>query len=77
MTNEYKVTFSWDSEAEVWIATSDDVYGLILEHSSLDALVERVRKAVPELLSLEGEQSDDLTLSYGMFRRERLAAVNG
>jgi len=53
MANEYRISFSWDNEAYVWIATSDDVYGLILEHSSFDTLVERVRQAVPELLALE------------------------
>ena len=74
MTNEYRITFSWDNEAYVWIATSDDVYGLILEHSSLDTLVERVRQAVPELLALEGMQCNDISLSYGMLRKERLAA---
>ncbi|MCL2405734.1 MAG: DUF1902 domain-containing protein [Defluviitaleaceae bacterium] len=73
MTNEYRITFSWDDEVDVWIATSDDVYGLILEHSSLDTLVERVRKAVPELLALDGMQRDDISLNYGMFRKERLA----
>jgi len=73
MTNEYKINFTWDDEAYVWIATSDDVYGLILEHSSLDTLVERVRRAVPELLTLEGTTSDNISLDYGMYRKERLA----
>jgi len=71
--NDYKITFTWDDEACVWIATSDDVYGLILEDSSLDALVERVRKAVPELLDIEGILCDSISLNYGMLRTERLA----
>ena len=28
---EYAVIIKWDSEAEVWTASSDDVKGLILE----------------------------------------------
>ena len=45
--NEYKINIIWDDEAAVWIATSDDVPGLVLESGSYDALLERVRVAVP------------------------------
>lgn len=76
MVSEYKITFTWDDEACVWIATSDDIYGLVLEHSSLDKLVEHVRQAVPELLSLEGIICKDIFLDYGMLRKENLV-VNG
>ena len=53
MKSSYLITFTWDNEVSVWIATSDDVPGLVLEHGSFDALVERVRIAVPELLSMK------------------------
>ena len=49
---EYVVKFTWDNEAQVWIATSDDIPGLVLESGSFDALNEKVRYAVPELLEL-------------------------
>lgn len=49
---EYEVHFTWDSEASVWIAESKDIPGLVLEGGSLDALMERVRYAAPELLDL-------------------------
>ncbi len=49
---EYKVNFTWDEEACVWIAQSDDIPGLVLEGGSLDALIERVRNAAPELIEL-------------------------
>lgn len=48
----YIVNLAWDTEASVWIATSDDIPGLVLESGSFDALLERVRFAVPELLEL-------------------------
>jgi len=48
----YKVNFIWDEEASVWIAQSDDIPGLILESGSLDALIERVCFAAPELIEL-------------------------
>ena len=49
---EYVIKFTWDEEAAVWVATSDDIPGLVLESGSFDALAERVRYAVPELLEL-------------------------
>lgn len=49
---EYKVNFTGDEEASVWIAQSDDIPGLVLESSSLEALIERVRYAAPELIEL-------------------------
>ena len=45
----------WDADAAVWIATSEDVPGLVLESGSFDALLERVRYAVPELVELNEE----------------------
>lgn len=49
---EYIINLTWDNEANVWIAQSDDVPGLVLESGSFDALIERVRFAIPELLQL-------------------------
>ena len=51
----YTVKLFWDSDTDVWIATSDDIKGLILESGSLDVLIERVRMAVPELLKLNNQ----------------------
>lgn len=46
------INLTWDNDADVWIATSEDIPGLVLESGSFDALLERVRFAVPELLAL-------------------------
>lgn len=61
---EYTIRTVWDGEAEVWIATSDDIPGLTLESGSFDALVEKVRAAVPELLSLNAESKRDVPLLF-------------
>jgi hypothetical protein len=42
----------WDSEVSVWVATSDDVPGLVVEASSFDDVVKEVRALAPELLDL-------------------------
>ncbi|MDR0949823.1 MAG: DUF1902 domain-containing protein [Lachnospiraceae bacterium] len=71
--NEYRVDFLWDSEANVWVATSDDVPGLVLESGSFDALVERVRFAIPELLELNGIQHHGaIPIYYSAAKRERI-----
>jgi hypothetical protein len=69
---ECNVNFMWDSDAAVWIATSRDVPGLILESGSFDALLERVRMAVPELLELNREQQP-LHMHFFSERHERVA----
>jgi hypothetical protein len=67
---EYRVNFLWDEEAAVWVATSDEIPGLVLESGSLDALMERVRYAVPELLALNSSPEGDFSLHFLSERRE-------
>ena len=38
----YKIDFVYDENAEVWVATSEDIPGLVLESGSIDALIERL-----------------------------------
>ena len=45
----------WDDEADVWIATSPEVRGLVLEDGSLDRLMYRAQEAVPELIALNNQ----------------------
>jgi predicted RNase H-like HicB family nuclease len=47
---EITVKAVWDDEASVWVATSDDVPGLITEAETCDALVKKLQIMVPELL---------------------------
>lgn len=51
----YTVLFEWDEEASVWIATSENITGLVLESDNFDDLVKKVQVAIPELLSLNGQ----------------------
>lgn len=48
----YTVHLSWDPDAGVWIATSENIPGLVLESESYDSLLQRTLQAAPELLSL-------------------------
>ena len=69
---EYVINFFWDSDANVWIATSDDVPGLVLESGSFDALLERTRMTIPELLALNLSDDDAISLVFTLERRERM-----
>ena len=69
---EYVVNLIWDNEASVWTATSDDIPGLVLESGSFDALLECVRIAIPELLSLNASEHKCLSLSFISQRHERM-----
>ena len=68
-----RVKLIWDEEAQVWIATSDDVPGLILESGSYDALVEKVKFAIPELLELNNRKSSFYDLLLTSERHEMVA----
>ena len=70
---ELLIRLTWDPEAQVWTAESDDVPGLVLESGSLDALIERVRFAVPELLELNGPVKSPVTMNLISQRMEQVA----
>lgn len=72
VTMELTIKMTWDPEARVWIAESEDVPGLALESGSFDALLERVRFAVPELLALNHAKAP-VMLTFQSERHERLA----
>ncbi|MDR1917287.1 MAG: DUF1902 domain-containing protein [Synergistaceae bacterium] len=72
MAKEYTVNLTWDAEAAVWIATSADIPGLVLESGSLDALTERVRFAAPELLALNGITQETFSMCFRSERHEQI-----
>ena len=68
----YIVDLNWDEEARVWVATSEDIHGLVLESESLDDLIKKVTDAVPELLDFNMQERKGRRISI-QFRAERLA----
>jgi predicted RNase H-like HicB family nuclease len=50
------VRAEWDEEARVWVATSDDVTGLATEADTMEALVDKLKVMIPELLEANGEK---------------------
>jgi len=64
----------WDAEASVWIATSNDVAGLVVEADTWLAMIEEVRLVLPDLPELSGERADNWSLT---FRAEEHLEVAG
>ena len=48
----FRVNALWDAEAEVYVATSDDIPGLVVEAGTFEELMADLRAVVPELLEL-------------------------
>jgi predicted RNase H-like HicB family nuclease len=53
----YFVRAEWDENAQVWVATSDDVPGLATERETLEGLIEKLKIMIPELL-----EANDISL---------------
>ena len=67
-----RVKLFWDSDAAVWVATSEDLPSMTLESGSFDALIERVKYTLPELLELSDIKTDYCVLSFISERRDRV-----
>jgi predicted RNase H-like HicB family nuclease len=50
----YHVTGEWDDEAQVWVASSEDVPGLATGAETLEGLIEKLKIVIPELLVENG-----------------------
>ena len=44
----------WDDDANVWVATSDDVPGLATEAETIEELSAKLQTMVPDLLDANG-----------------------
>ena len=64
MTENISIQARWDGESSVWIATSLDVPGLVVEAESWPNMIEEVRLVLPELLELEGRVGKTLALTF-------------
>jgi predicted RNase H-like HicB family nuclease len=71
----YTVHCTWDPEAAVWVATSDDVPGLATGADTLDTLVDKLKVVIPELLEANGllpvDRPGDIPFAIIAERHER------
>jgi predicted RNase H-like HicB family nuclease len=58
-TKIYNIQAFWDAQAEVWVATSEEVSGLATEADTLENLNDKLREIIPQLLMLNGILEQD------------------
>jgi predicted RNase H-like HicB family nuclease len=72
----YHVQADWDSEAGVWVAISEDVPGLVTEAGTIEALTEKLRTMIPELLEanqiLSPSEAEAISFELTSHRQELL-----
>ena len=54
MPKIFFIRAEWDEEASVWVATSDDVPGLVSEADTIEQLSAKLEVLIPELLDANG-----------------------
>ncbi len=54
MPKIFFIRADWDEEASVWVATSDDVPGLVAEADTIELLSAKLEDLIPELLDANG-----------------------
>ncbi len=75
-----EVRAEWDPEAKVWVATSDDVVGLVTEAETIESLQKKLSILIPELLdangSLEHYAKHEIPMNL-IAHREELISLRG
>ena len=71
------VRAEWDEEASVWVATSDDVPGLVTEEATMEGLIDKLKVIIPELLEANGVRIDQEVPFEVMTRRFEIAQSAG
>ena len=69
------ITCTFDNESHRWTAVSEDEYGLVLESNSLEALMERVKIAMPDMLEFTCNYTGPIRLHFKAERITPLEAV--
>jgi predicted RNase H-like HicB family nuclease len=75
MSRPIVVHADWDSEAQVWVATTQDIRGLVTEAESIEALRAKLPGMILDLL--EESKAPDLPASIEIIARasDRLTAA--
>ncbi len=74
MITPIQIDARWDDDAHVWIATSDDAPGLVVEAESWQSMIDEVRAVLPELLELDAVGTRDVSLTFKAETHLALAA---
>ncbi len=64
MNRDIVIDARWDGEAAVWLATSDQVPGLLVEAGTWSAMIADVQLALPDLLDVAAAPDHRLSLTF-------------
>jgi hypothetical protein len=64
MSRSLTIKARWDREASVWIATCDDVHGLVVEAATWPRMIDEVELILPDLLALSGYIPEQLSVTF-------------
>lgn len=69
------VSAVWDPEAEVWLAQSEQVPGLVAEAATVEELSLKLERLIPELLMLNRVEPSPTTPSVQLVAERALHCV--
>jgi len=75
---DLKVVMTWDPDARIWWAESDDLPGLATEAPTIPELIQRVMEIAPELIEdnlLDGERDEDLLINLVPLYQQTVRAI--
>jgi hypothetical protein len=72
MRRHVVVRAAWDEEAQVWYVEESDIPGLATEADSLEALRERLRVIIPDLLSDRADAPQELEVDLIAYAHDRM-----
>jgi predicted RNase H-like HicB family nuclease len=76
----YRVRAEWDPDAGVWVATSDDVPGLVTEAPTIEALTTKLKALIPDLLEanrlLDSGEQGSIAFELTSHRQENIALAS-
>lgn len=75
MARPIVVHADWDPEAEVWVATTQDLRGLVTEADSIEALRAKLPGMVLDLLEESGVTDVPASIEIGARVSDRLPAA--
>jgi hypothetical protein len=55
MSRDISIQTFWDDDAKVWIVTSTDVPGLVIEADSWPSVIREIELVLPDLIELSGQ----------------------
>lgn len=73
--NQFLIKAFWDNEASVWVATSDDIPGLVTEASTDQELIDKLKIMIPELLSANNKLPESAEVSFSVNLSQRTETV--